>query len=194
MSLDTPVFEWLKFRVNWATYIAAVTIGWKASRTPSCRPLSVPGRCRSRRPLRMTVSFAGHFAAPQNGLALSRGRRGSAGRSRCAYWRCQQSWWVLVEVGSVVMGELAAWVAAAWKGREGATAARPGLIACSSVAGWTSPQVPASPELSVLTAYRSSFWVLAFWVAALARSPPSVARVEAWKFWLSGVPYSALGR
>src|SRR5215467_13356240 len=33
--------------------------------SPRCRPLSVPGRCRSRRPIRMTVSFIGHFAAPQ---------------------------------------------------------------------------------------------------------------------------------
>src|SRR5215468_8749450 len=56
------------------------------------------------------------FAAPQDGLALSRGRRGSAGRSCCAWGRCQQSWWVLVVAGSVVMGELAAWAAAAWKG------------------------------------------------------------------------------
>jgi hypothetical protein len=27
-----PVFEWLKFRANGTTYVAAVTIGWKASR------------------------------------------------------------------------------------------------------------------------------------------------------------------
>lgn len=27
-----PTFEWLKFRVNHATYIAAVTLGWKAGR------------------------------------------------------------------------------------------------------------------------------------------------------------------
>jgi len=30
-----PVFEWLKFRVNGTTYVAAVTIGWKASREAS---------------------------------------------------------------------------------------------------------------------------------------------------------------
>lgn len=30
-----PVFEWLKFRVNGTTYVAAVTIGWKASRETS---------------------------------------------------------------------------------------------------------------------------------------------------------------
>ncbi len=27
-----PVFEWLKFRINDRTYVAAVTIGWKATR------------------------------------------------------------------------------------------------------------------------------------------------------------------
>jgi hypothetical protein len=27
-----PIFEWLKFRVNHATYIASVTLGWKAGR------------------------------------------------------------------------------------------------------------------------------------------------------------------
>jgi hypothetical protein len=27
-----PIFEWLKFRVNHAAYIAAVTLGWKAAR------------------------------------------------------------------------------------------------------------------------------------------------------------------
>lgn len=30
-----PVSEWLKFRVNGMTYVAAVTIGWKASRDAS---------------------------------------------------------------------------------------------------------------------------------------------------------------
>ena len=35
---------------------------------------------------------------------------------------CQQSWWVLMDVGSVVIGELAAWVVAVPSGREGAAA------------------------------------------------------------------------
>jgi len=36
--------------------------------SPRCRPLSVPGRCRSRRPLRMTVSFAAISLRPKMGL------------------------------------------------------------------------------------------------------------------------------
>ena len=60
----------------------------------------------------------------------------------------------------MVMGELAAWVVAVSTGREGATALSPGLMACSGAAGWTSPQVPASPELSVLTAYSSFLWAV----------------------------------
>ena len=60
----------------------------------------------------------------------------------------------------MVMGELAAWVVAAPTGRLGATAVSWGLMACSGAAGWTSAQVPASPELSVLTAYSSSFPML----------------------------------
>src|SRR5215469_7308430 len=35
---------------------------------PSCRPLGVPGRCRSRRLLRMTVSFAAISLRPKMGL------------------------------------------------------------------------------------------------------------------------------
>src|SRR5262249_35640514 len=64
----------------------------------------------------------------------------------------QQSFWVVMAVATVVMGELAAWVVAVWAGRAGAVARSWGLVACSDAAGWTSPQVPASPELSVLTA------------------------------------------
>ena len=65
----------------------------------------------------------------------------------------------LIEVGSVPIGDAAAGVVAACSGREGAAAASWGLIACSGVAGWTSPQVPARPELSVRTANSRSFWV-----------------------------------
>jgi hypothetical protein len=71
----------------------------------------------------------------------------------------QQSGWVLMEVATVATGALAAWVVAVPRGRAGATAASCGAIACSGVAGWTSPQVPASPELSVWTAYNSVFCV-----------------------------------
>jgi hypothetical protein len=99
---------------------------------------------------------------------------------------------VLLEVGSVPMGELAACVMAVLSGKEGAAAVSCGLMACSGVAGWTSLQVPASPEPSVRTAYSSSFWVLSSRVGPVARNPPPGARAEAWKSSLSGVPYSAL--
>jgi hypothetical protein len=43
--------------------------------------------------------------------------------------------------GHALMGELAAWIVAVSRGREGATAARPALIA-SGVAGWIRRRLP----------------------------------------------------
>jgi hypothetical protein len=87
-------------------------------------------------------------------MTILTGRCGDGGRLG------QQSFCVLIEVACAVIDELAADVAAVPKGSDGATAVSPGLIACSGVGGCTSVQAPASPELSVRTAYSSSFWVL----------------------------------
>ncbi len=64
---------------------------------------------------------------------------------------------MVIEVASVRLGELTAKVVAVWTGRDGATVVSAGLIALSGVAGWTDPQVPTRPVLSVLTRYSSFF-------------------------------------
>ena len=43
-----PVVEWLKFRVNGATYVAVVTIGWKAARAPQKALAPIVRSIRSR--------------------------------------------------------------------------------------------------------------------------------------------------
>ena len=58
----------------------------------------------------------------------------------------------MIDVVLIVAGELTPGVAVVLTGRESVAVVRPGLMAVSAGAGWTSLQLQQSPELSVLTA------------------------------------------